>query len=144
MTELRWGPRPGAFVFGGVLLATGIGWMFVASNFGDRLIAGAVMVVVLGAMFVGWRMRQRLQASVHGLVVGGIGGRREIPWTQVRRIEVVSSKRMGTTNQSLEVDVNVDPTAGTESDELLVFGRMDLGTDPAEVAAALTRIRTGG
>ena len=136
MSELRWGPRPGAFAFGGVLLATGVLWMIVASNFGDRIVAGAVMAVVLGLMFIGWRMRDRLRASVTGIVVGSVSGTREIPWSRVRRVEVVGRKRMGTVNHSLEIDL--------DDDELLVFGRMDLGQDPADVATELTRLRTGG
>ena len=136
MGELRWGPRPGAFVFGGVMLATGVFWMIVAADAGDRVIAGAVMVVVLGAMFIGWRMRDRLRASVSGIVVGSVSGSREIPWSRVRRMEVVGRKRLGTVNHSLEIDL--------DDDEVLVFGRMDLGQDPAEVAAELARIRTGG
>ncbi len=136
MSELRWGPRPGAFAFGGVLLATGVLWMMVAGSFGDRIVAGAVMVVVLGMMFAGWRMRDRLRASVTGIVVGSVSGTREIPWSRIRRVEVVGRKRMGTVNHSLEIDL--------DNDELLVFGRMDLGRDPAEVATELTRIRTGG
>jgi hypothetical protein len=135
-TELRWGPRPGAFVFGGVLLATGVVWMIVAANTGDRVIAGAVMIIVAAAMLAGWRMRDRLRASVHGLVVGSVSGPRVIAWDRVRRVEVVSHKRLGTVNNSLEVDL--------DDEELLVFGRMDLGRDPAEVAAQLVRIRTGG
>ena len=58
-------------------------------------------------MALGWRMRDRLRASVHGMVVGGVAGKRVIPWSQVRRVEVVGRKRMGTMNHSLEVD---DPT----------------------------------
>lgn len=134
--ELRWGPRPGAFAFGGVLLATGVLWMFVASNFGDRIVAGSVMAVVLLMMIVGFRLRDRLRASVGGLVVGGFGGRREIPWSRVRRVEVVGRKRLGAVNHSLEIDL--------DDDELLVFGRMDLGVDPADVATQLAALRTGG
>lgn len=135
-SELRWGPRPGAFAFGGVLLATGVLWMFVASNFGDRILAGAVMLIVLAAMVVGWRLRDRLRASVTGIVVRSVSGSRDIPWSRVRRMEVVGRKRLGTVNHSLEIDL--------DDDELLVFGRIDLGVDPAEVATELTRIRTGG
>ncbi|WP_111764945.1 PH domain-containing protein [Nakamurella deserti] len=136
MTELHWGPRPGAFVFGGVLLATGVLWMIVAGTAGDRVIAGAVMIVVLGAMVLGWRMRDRLRASVDGIVVGSVSGSRTIPWSRVRRMEVVGRKRLGTVNNSLEIDL--------DDDELLVFTRMELGQDPADVAAELTKIRTGG
>ncbi len=131
-----WGPRPGAFVFGGVLLATGVLWMFVAANFGDRVVAGSVMAVVLAIMAIGFRMRNRLQASVDGIVVGGVTGSREIPWSRVRRIEVVGRKRLGTMNHSLEIDL--------DDDELIVFGRMELGVDPAEVATRLAELRTGG
>lgn len=135
MADLGWGPRPGAFAFGGVLLAAGIGWMVVAADVGDRVIAGAVMLIVLAAMLAGWRMRDRLHASTTGLVVGTISGKRAIAWSRVRRIAVVPHKRMGSTTHSLEIDL--------DDDDLLVFGRMDLGVDPELVAAELVNLRTG-
>lgn len=136
VTEQRWGPRPGAFAFAGALLASGVLWMFVAGGTGDRVVAGAVMVVVLTAVAAGLRMRDRLRASAAGLVVGTLSGKRAIPWSEVRRIEIKSHQRLGTVNRALEIDL--------ANDDLLVFGRMDLGADPAVVAQALSRIRTGG
>ena len=132
---MRWGPRPGAFAFGGVLLAVGVGWMFVAKDNSDRLVAGVVMLAVLIAMGLGFRLRDRLRASTSGLVVGTVAGKRTVPWADVRRIEVVGRKRLGTMNYSMEIDL--------KDDDLLVFSRMDLGTDPTDVADALARIRTG-
>lgn len=135
-TQWRWGPRPGAFAFGGVLLAAGVLWTTIATDVGDRIVAGSSVAVVLAIMFVGFRMRRRLSASVGGLIVGGVGGTRAIPWNRVRRVEVVGRGRLGTVNHSLEIDL--------DDDELLVFGRMDLGVDPADVATRLAALRTGG
>lgn len=134
-SELRWGPRPGGFVFGGVMVVAGLVWVIFASGAPDRVVGAALLLVALSGILVGLRLRDRLRASTTGLVIGTIKGKRTVSWAQVRRVEVVSSKRLGSTNHSLEIDL--------DNDDLLVFSRIDLGVDPTEVAEALTRLRTG-
>lgn len=151
MTELRWGPRPAVFVLAGVVFVIAAGWVFIGSRTEDRLVAGAVAVVALAGLLVALRMRDRLRASAAGLVIGTVSGQRSLAWSQIRRVEVVQQKRLGTSSTALEIDfdsveirsVDFQGAGQHSSDGLLVFGRMDLGTDPAEVADALSRIRTG-
>jgi hypothetical protein len=52
-----------------------------------------------------------------------------VPWSQVRGLAAARSQRLGIATTTIEIDL-VD-------DDLLVFGRTDLGVDPVEVLAAL-------
>jgi len=131
----RYGPRPGLFVVGALLAAAAAVAIVLANGPQDRVVAVVLLLFIAATMVAALRMRPRLQASSAGLVVGTVSGRREIRWAQVHRIEVVSRKRLGTTSSSLELDL--------DDDELVVFGRMDLGADPDEVADTLRALRTG-
>jgi hypothetical protein len=63
-----------------------------------------------------------------GLVVG-LSRSRVIPWSTVRRVAAGRNRRLG--SATLEIDL--------EDDELLLFSRIELGTDPTDVSAALSR-----
>jgi hypothetical protein len=92
----------------------------------DRFVAAAGAAVLAAAAAVGWR--RRLVGGPRGLLITGLTGRRLVPWSTVRAIHCGRTKRMGSV--TLEIDL-VD-------DDLLLFGRVDLGTDPAGVADELT------
>lgn len=89
---------------------------------GVTVLVGAVLLVV--ALILG---RRRLTAGPRGLVIGGLAGQRIVPWSTVRAVSCGRTRRMG--SATLELDL-VD-------DELLLFGRFDLGADPADVEAEL-------
>ncbi len=92
----------------------------------DRIVTGAAAVLLLALAAVGWR--RRLVGGPRGLLIGGLTGTRLVPWSAVRAIECGRTKRMG--SATLEIDL-VD-------EDLLLFGRVELGADPADVAAELT------
>lgn len=92
----------------------------------DRIVAGAAAVALLALAGAAWR--RRLVGGPRGLLVGGVTGTRLVPWSAVRTIDCGRTKRTG--SATLEIDL-VD-------DDLLLFGRVELGTDPADVAAELT------
>ncbi|WP_420121090.1 PH domain-containing protein [Nakamurella sp.] len=91
----------------------------------DRIVAGVAALALLALAALAHR--RRLVAGPRGLLIRTIGGRRLIPWSDVRAGECGRTKRMG--SSTLEIDL-VD-------EELLLFGRVELGADPADVAAAL-------
>jgi hypothetical protein len=102
-------------------------WVVLTSNPMD-LVVGVVIALVLAILAIaGWR--RRLIGGPRGLLICGFGGRRMVPWSQVRRIDTATSRRFGLASTTIEVDL-ID-------DDLLIFGRTDLGTDPDEVLAAL-------
>lgn len=117
-------PRSLVIALGGVAAGVGVGALLLPGPL-DRVVAGAV-AVVLGAVAVVAGRRQ-VVGGPRGMLVVGLTGSRIVPWSQVRALECGRTKRMG--SPVLEIDL-ID-------DELLMFGRAELGADPAEVAATL-------
>jgi hypothetical protein len=93
----------------------------------DRAV-GVVIAVIVGVA-TGWAWRRRLVGGPRGLLIGGFGGTRLVPWSQVRGLDAARSQRLGIASTTIEIDL-VD-------DDLLVFGRIDLGADPVDVLAEL-------
>lgn len=127
-------PGPGARVWrpatqllvGSVLLgALAIGGALLLREPLDRVVAGLAGLVLVGLAVAG--RRRRLVGGPRGLLITGLGGDRLVPWSAVRGIECGRTKRLGST--TLEIDL-VD-------DELVLFGRIELGADPSDVAAEL-------
>lgn len=122
-----WRPAPVLIAVGAVGTVVLSVWAVFTPAALDRLVAVVIAVVLAAICVIGWR--RRLVGGPRGLLVGGIGGHRMIPWSQVRTLTAATNRRAGLTSITLEVDL-VD-------DDLLVFGRTDLGADPAEVLAVL-------
>jgi hypothetical protein len=102
-------------------------WVFLTSDPED-LIVGVVLALVLAVLSVtGWR--RRVIGGPRGLLICGFGRRRIVPWSQVRSIDNATSRRFGLASTTIEVDL-ID-------DDLLIFGRTDLGADPEAVLSTL-------
>lgn len=98
-----------------------------------RLIAGVAAVGLAVAAVFGTVARPRLTADAAGLTVRGLAGARHARWSRVGGIRVVPTRRLGRQTWLLEIDVLDHDGA----ERLLVFGRLDVGADPRDVAAAL-------
>ncbi len=123
-----WRPAPALLVVGAATAVAAVAWAVLTRQPLDRLVAIAVAVVVAAVTVVGYR--RRLVAGPRGLLVHGIGAPRILPWSQIRSIRIERSAHLGISSATLEID--------TVDDELLVFSRIDLGADPADVLAAVT------
>jgi hypothetical protein len=102
---------------------------------GLLLAAAATLGLVVAALY-GTRARPRLRADADGVAVRGLTTR-TVPWSQIRDVRAQAVRRWGRDSTVLELDV-VEPD-GTE--RLLVFGRLDLGDDPVDVAEAVRAAR---
>jgi Bacterial PH domain len=100
------------------------------------LLAAAATVGLVVAALYGTRARPRLRADADGVAVRGLTTR-TVPWSQIRDVRAQAVRRWGRDSTMLELDV-VEPD-GTE--RLLVFGRLDLGDDPVDVAEAVRAAR---
>ena len=100
------------------------------------LLAAAATVGLVVAALYGTRARPRLRADADGVAVRGLTTR-TVPWSQIRDVRAQAVRRWGRDSTMLELDV-VEPD-GTE--RLLVFGRLDLGDDPVDVADAVRAAR---
>jgi hypothetical protein len=148
---LRWAAPLSAVVLG---LLAGVGllaWVVLGVRTGTldgpgRLLLGLAGVAVGVAALIGLRARPRLAADDDALVLRGPFTARRWPWTRVDAVRVVRMRRLGVPAGYLEIDARDDD--GTE--RLLVLGRLELGTDPRDVADALQahradvgRVRSG-
>lgn len=122
-----WRPLRMLVMIGASTAALAVIWAVVAGEPLDRLVAGFVAVVFAAGTIVG--ARRRLVAGPRGLLVHGTSSARILPWSQIRGIRSARSAHLGVANRTLEID--------TVDDDLLVFSRIDLGADPAEVFAVV-------
>ncbi|MDT0348352.1 PH domain-containing protein [Pseudonocardia charpentierae] len=102
---------------------------------GLLLAAAATVGLVLAALY-GTRARPRLRADGDGVTVRGLTTR-TVPWAQIRDVRAQAVRRWGRDSTMLELDV-VEPDG---AERLLVFGRLDLGDDPVDVAEAVRAAR---
>jgi hypothetical protein len=124
---VTWRPRPALLAVGFIGALAAVTWVVFTPNPLDRLTGGALAVALTAVTAIGWR--RRLVGGPRGLLVGGWRGNRIVPWSDVRNVEGATSRRFGLSTATLEIDL--------QDDDLLVFGRTDLGTDPSEVLIAL-------
>ncbi|MDT7742854.1 MAG: hypothetical protein QOE59_1932 [Actinomycetota bacterium] len=123
----------------GLLGAVGLlAWVALGASTGaldapGRLLLGVAGVVVGAAALVGLRARPRLAADEDALVLRGALGTRRWPWARVDAVRVVRMRRLGLPAAYLEIDARDDDGG----ERLLVLGRLELGTDPGDVAEAL-------
>jgi hypothetical protein len=106
-----------------------------------RVLFGVAAVVCTLAALYGTAARPRLVADRRGVRIRGLTRTAVGDWAHVDSVRVVVVKRFGRPVPSLELEVRDDgqPDAGPR---LYVFGRLDLGDDPREVAETLRRLRS--
>ena len=137
--NFRWAP-PAALVAACWLgAAAAVVWCALDdSDRAGRLLAAVSVLVLVSAALFGSRARPRLAADRTGLRVRGLLGAQGFDWAQVSRVRLVNTRRFGRDVPSLEIEAR-----GPEDDDdrLLVFGWLDLGTDPRDVADTLDALR---
>lgn len=135
----RWSPAP-ALVFLAWLLAAAAATLGVlAPDPPGRLIAATATALLILAALYGVRARPRLAADTTGIVVRGLRRPARYQWPEVDRLRVMRTRRWGREAALLEIDVHTPDG----SERLLLFGRLDLGADPDDVAAVLDTLRAG-
>jgi hypothetical protein len=140
-SERVWSPAPGLVACGWVGALAAVGWfvamLLVGGDPPGLLLAGIAAVGLTVAALFGTRARPRLRADADGVTVGGLLRARHYPWPMVTEVRVLPVRRLGRRTSLLELD-----TVNAAGDErLLVFGRLDLGADPEDVAPQVLALR---
>jgi hypothetical protein len=132
---LVWSPKPALVVWGWVL-AVALLALAVAENAPEgRILAGiGTLAAGLFALF-GTVARPRLRADGEGVAIRRLGGSAQWRWPQLT-IRISRTRRLGRESSLLELDA-VDEDG---DEHLIVLGWLDLGADPADVAAALRNL----
>ena len=132
---MEWSPRRSESV---ALAVVGIGLALplLALDAAGRILVGAAALLLLGLAARDVLVRPRLSAGPDGVVVRTLGGRRELPWQDLR-VQVRTTRRFGVANRALELDTAAGPE---DAGVLVLLGRRDLGADPEEVARKLQEL----
>jgi len=94
------------------------------------LVAAAGLAVYAGRDLLAG---ERLRADADEVVaVRGYSSRRRLAWSEIERLRVYATTRLGAHSEMLEVDTG---------DEIFLFSRFDLGVDPEEALRALEAVR---
>lgn len=145
-----WSVRPAGPAAAGLGAAGALVWCMLTPDPAGRLLIGLTALALGFAALYGARARPRLAADPDGITVGGLRGPRRFPWSAVRRLEVVRTRRFGRDVPTLEIETaRIDPATGQgpsggAEDRLHVFSGLELGADPRDVADALAALRPDG
>lgn len=102
-----------------------------------QLVAAVLAIGLLVGSVWGTRARPRLAVGPEGMTVrGGLSRVRTHAWADVADVRVLETRRFGRVVATLAVDVH-----DVDGERLLVFGRLDLGADPVDVAATVMAAR---
>ena len=112
----------------GLILA--IGAVTVVTDPPGRILTGIAAVGLLVFASLSWRARPKLAITNDGLLIRGWSRTQTLERTDIKIIRITEFRRLARKVRLLEVD--------TANDQLLVFTRWDLGTDPLQVLDALT------
>ena len=137
MQQTQWGP-PSAGV--AICAAIGLGMaaasVIAVTDTAGRVLAGIAAVGLVTFASMSWRARPKLAISEAGLVVRGWFSTRLLTHADVAAVRITEFRRLARKVRLLEID--------TPDDQLLVFTRWDLGTDPINVLDALTEAGYAG
>lgn len=136
----RWATPAALVAVGWLAAASALLWCLAGTlDPAGRVFTGVTTVVLALGALAGSRARPRLAATSKGIEVGGLTGRRAYDWARVIDVRVVQTPRLGRKVATLEIEVR-DAEADT-GERLHVFGQLDLGADPRDVATTLRTLR---
>jgi hypothetical protein len=110
------------------LAVAGIAAAWLTADPAGRLLFAGAAVVLLAYLITDLVYWPRLIVTTDGLVIHTPTVRGHYPWEAVRFVRADARRRAGLRLVTLEVDV---------ADELVVFSRRSLGTDPEDAARAI-------
>lgn len=117
----------GAAVAGALLLTLGL---LVVTDTPGQVLIGLAGVGLLGFAALSWHARPTLAVAGEELVVRGWFRTRRLGRASIALIRITEFQRIGRKTRLLEIE--------TVDDDLVVFSRWDLGTDPVAVLDDLT------
>lgn len=137
MQQTQWSPSTAGILACGIAgLVMAVAVVTVVTDPPGRVLAGIAAVGLLSFATMSWRARPKLAIAGDHLVLRGWVHTRELGHGDIDSIRITEFRRIGRKVRLLEIDT---AGSGAESgDQLHVFTRWDLGTDPLNVLDALT------
>jgi hypothetical protein len=137
MQQTEWSPPPlgiAACGIAGLILA--IAAVTLITEPPGRVLLGIAAACLLMFAAFSWRARPKLAISDDGLVTRGWSRPNLLRRDDIKLVRITEFRRLARKVRLLEID--------TSDDQLLVFTRWDLGTDPLNVLDALTEAGYAG
>jgi hypothetical protein len=137
MQQTQWSPRTAgiaACAAMGAIMATVS--VTIVTDPPGRLLAGIASLGLLVFASFSWRARPKLAITDAGLQVRGWFRTQHLTRADIASVRITEFRRIARKVRLLELD--------TADDQLLVFTRWDLGTDPINVLDALTEAGYAG
>jgi hypothetical protein len=131
MQQTEWSPPTlgiAACGIAGLILA--IAAVTLITDGPGRVLLGIAAMCLLVFASLSWRARPKLAISDDGLVTRGWSRTNVLGRDDIKLVRITEFRRLARKVRLLEIDTN--------DDQLLVFTRWDLGTDPLNVLDALT------
>jgi len=131
MQQTEWSPPTlgiAACGIAGLILAIAV--VTLITDAPGRILLGIAAAVLLVFASLSWRARPKLAISDDGLVTRGWSRTNLLQRDDIKLVRITEFRRLARKVRLLEIDTN--------DDQLLVFTRWDLGTDPLNVLDALT------
>ncbi|MFD2418037.1 PH domain-containing protein [Amycolatopsis pigmentata] len=127
----HWAPSPALITLGWSAAALALAALFFSSDSRGRVLFGLAALLLAAASAHGSLVRPRLAADDQGLHVRSLHGRVHLSWTETRT-RLRTTRRLGRDAETLEIE---------NGDQLFIFSRLELGTDPRDVLDVLTALR---
>jgi len=131
-----WAPKAELTALAWVTAAAAAAWALFADDPPGRVLLGTVAFGLVLAGLYGLLVRPRLAADSSGVTVRGLTGTRRWTWAEVN-VRLVRTRRFGREVATVELDAD-----RAEVPDLVLLGRLELGTDPEDVVDALLALRT--
>lgn len=129
--QTQWGPTVAGIAGCGALgVVMAICSVILVTDLPGRILTGIAAAGLILFAAVSWRARPKLAITSEGLVVRGWWRIQMLRQPEIKIIRIAEFRRIGRKMRLLEVE--------TVDDQLLIFSRWDLGTEPLEVLDALT------
>lgn len=131
MQQTQWAPPVNGIAgcgLAGVVMATVC--VTLVTDLPGRILTGAAALGLILFAWMSWRARPKLAITPDGLLVRGWWRTQLLRRPDIKIVRITEFRRIGRKMRLLEID-GVD-------DQLLIFSRWDLGTDPLNVLDALT------
>ncbi|MEB4209244.1 PH domain-containing protein [Mycobacterium sp. 94-17] len=131
MQQTQWQPHTAGIAgcgVAGILMA--ISAVTVVTDPPGRVLAGVAAAGLIMFAGVSWYARPKLAITPEGLLLRGWFRTQLLRHPDIKIIRIIEFRRFGRKTRLLEVE--------TVGEDLVLFSRWDLGTDPVDVLDALT------
>jgi hypothetical protein len=127
----HWAPASALIALCWFATASALAAVFFSTDPRGRVLFGVATLLLAATSAYGTVLRPRLAADDRGIHIRTAHGRVHLAWTETRT-RLRTTRRLGRDAETLKIEAG---------DQLFIFGRLELGTDPRDVLDVLRALR---